>query len=128
MMNKMKMRKKRHLNNKKMMRKIIKMSQKRKKITKKQLLKSQLKLQQSHQKNHHLKIQNLQLLRHQQKQNKLKNQPNKHLMTKKTKMIRKKTSFQGKFIYNFSQKYPTPDEEDGPRAFYTSLLSQNPKS
>ena len=26
------------------------------------------------------------------------------------------------------QKYPTPDEEDGARAFYSSLFSQNPES
>lgn len=48
--------------------------------------------------------------------------------TRIKKMIKKKISYLGSYLSYHRQKNPTPDEEDSARAFYTSLLTQNPKS
>lgn len=93
---------KKFLNKKRTMNKIMKMSQKRKKITKKQPLKSLPNQQLSHQKNQQQKRPNLQHLRHLLKLSRSKNQLNKTI--NKLKMKRKRTSFLGNFIFKFLVK------------------------
>lgn len=52
-----------------------------------------------------------------------------NLQIKTVKIRKRKTSYLGIFILILNrQKYPTPDDEDGAKAFYTSLYQQNPKS
>ena len=62
----------------------------------------------------------------------LRNRKKMEMLKKKKLSSKRKTKrkifYPGKYFWYCRQKFPTPNEDDGARAFYTSLYRQNPKS